>query len=127
MIQLIYTSRSTAADPRAEMNEICQRTVRQNSHDEITGIILLKDNHFLQVLEGSKEAVEETFIRIIMDKRHTDLLLLSRKTETRREFGEFAMAGADPDDNDILIARVAQTIDDPSSARYREFESRFDL
>jgi hypothetical protein len=55
-------------------------------------VLLSGHRHYLQVIEGPKEPVEDTFLRIVTDDRHRDLLLLSRRMVTKREFGEWRMA-----------------------------------
>lgn len=80
---------------------------RNNRGFEITGVLIAKADHFLQALEGPKEVVEDTFLRIINDERHQNLLLLSRRVTTRREFGRWDMALCD---EPAQIAKVIQKV-----------------
>lgn len=75
-----------------ELQELCEQAGRNNKLVEISGILLLAGGRFLQVLEGPKEAVEDTFLRIVVDPRHENLSLISRRLTTRREFGSWDMA-----------------------------------
>ncbi|WP_443025278.1 BLUF domain-containing protein [Sphingomonas sp. QA11] len=91
------------------MTHLCEQARSNNKIFEITGVLACKSGRFLQVLEGPKEAVEDTFLRIVRDDRHHDLLLLSRRVTTRREFGEWDMAyREDRAQIDEVAARVAE-------------------
>jgi len=59
------------------------------------------------VLDASHVVVENTFIRIITDRRHHALSLLSRRTWMQRPFGAWATAGLGGRDHAAVIARKA--------------------
>ena len=63
----------------------------RNFAEEITGILLQRNGHFLHVIEGPKEYVEDLFLRIIRDDRHKNLNILFRKIVTCRQYGSSSM------------------------------------
>ena len=92
MLQLAYMSRVADGVTREETSTISAHAQLRNRADEITGVLLGDGETFLQVLEGPKVTVEDTFLRVIVDPRHHSLLLLSRRLVTAREFGVWEMA-----------------------------------
>lgn len=95
-----------------EISDLCEEARRHNQRDEVTGVLVTRPGRFLQALEGPKEAVEDAFLRIVRDDRHHDLMLLSRRVTTRREFGEWEMAYCEgAAEVDEIVARVARLTD----------------
>ena len=126
MLQLIYTSIAAAPMSRPDMKALCQQAARNNETDEITGILLIKDRHFVQAIEGPKEVVENTFLRIIVDRRHTSLLLLARRMITKRFFGEWSMTLCEGDDQKrAAIEKVRSVIVDAPQALRAQFDAVF--
>jgi hypothetical protein len=76
--RLIYQSTS-ARNPvdNEDLRALVERSTENNKAAGITGLLLLSGNRFLQVLEGPSEAVNALFGRIIRDKRHRDVQLLT--------------------------------------------------
>ena len=92
LLQIVYTSVASRLLDPVEMADLCERSGQNNRRDEITGFLLTKAGKYLQALEGPKEPVEDAFIRIIQDGRHSHMLVLSRRLTTWREFGQWEMA-----------------------------------
>ena len=91
MHQLVYVSAASWAMSTADLNEILDASRRNNRRNGVTGILLHIDRGFLQVLEGPKAAVEETFSRIGRDTRHNALRVLIQQETEGRLFGEWSM------------------------------------
>lgn len=92
MLQLVYMSQAASGLTRQDTGTISAYAQVRNRSDEITGVLLGDGKYFLQVLEGPKASVEDTFLRVIIDTRHNSLMLLSRRIVTAREFGVWDMA-----------------------------------
>jgi hypothetical protein len=76
--RLIY--RSLCADsvmPNEVLEDLVHKSVERNRQDDITGLLLLSGDAFLQVLEGPLEAVNRLFGRIMLDERHHTVELIS--------------------------------------------------
>ncbi len=77
-------------------------------------MLLFNGKRFLQVLEGPADAVAATYNRISQDPRHRGQVVLSRKSVSQREFGEWSMAYRDghtaPGDAlyETICAKVAE-------------------
>ena len=62
-----------------------------NQTNDITGILIFKDNQFTQILEGEENSVEKIWLTIQKDERHKDLQLLSKESIEMRSFIKWSM------------------------------------
>ena len=97
LYQLAYTSFSRLPLLEAMLSDILGASRRNNSRDEITGILMYEDRTFFQVLEGEQSAVEDCYYkRIFNDPRHCGLSLIWHGLAKRREFSDWAMGYVGP-------------------------------
>lgn len=89
--QLIYISSALHQLSDAELDLILESSVSHNTTSGITGMLLYSEGNFLQVLEGSAAAVEETYQRICHDPRHNNFFLISKEQIPQREFAAWQM------------------------------------
>lgn len=103
IFQLLYFSRATAHVEASTLAEILQTSQRNNQRSGISGLLIYEDYHFMQVLEGTKQAVEEIFAKICVDERHTDVFTIYSADVEKRQFGGWAMAHYQfqPDDEEL--------------------------
>lgn len=80
MNRLIYKSRCTDIITREFLTDILHTSEANNQRQNITGVLLATQTHFLQVIEGRYEDVNQTFMRIARDPRHRDLELIAFST-----------------------------------------------
>jgi hypothetical protein len=64
-----------------------------NNKHGVSGILLATKSHFMQVLEGPYEIVNDTFMRIARDPRHDDIKLVSFNIIDARIFEAWGMLG----------------------------------
>ncbi len=95
MLQLVYISSANPAAP-SPTQDILTVSRRNNARDRISGLLYADGRRFLQALEGPEAAVEAALTRIQGDVRHRAIVLLSRRTIDRREFGHWEMAHRAP-------------------------------
>jgi hypothetical protein len=95
LVQLVYRSRpaggASGASRLATFRQIHSASVARNQRSGIGGFLVLTKTHFLQILEGDRSAVMETFERIRRDERHTDVALLDITPCRKRRFAGWAM------------------------------------
>lgn len=100
MISLMYHSRSVLRtdddDYFSHMALLLTQCLDANVKSGVTGVLALSNDRFLQVIEGSAEAVDATFTRIARDPRHGSVQLLSRKAIAERNLPEWSMAFVGP-------------------------------
>ncbi len=91
--RIIYSSRPTSQDGRADQQAILTASRRNNGMDGVSGILWIGGDQYRQLLEGPVDSVAETFERIKADPRHADIVVLDDRAIDAPEFGEWAMAG----------------------------------
>jgi hypothetical protein len=91
MFQLVYVSTSSWPMADADLDAILDISRERNRILGVTGMLLHLDQGFLQVLEGPKEAVLDTFERITRDERHMGIRLLVQREAEERLFGDWCM------------------------------------
>lgn len=91
-LQLTYISTRHPQMADGEVERILAASRRNNPREDITGFLLFNGRRFLQHLEGPAARVEATFARIGRDPRHRALVVLGRKENQPRIFGDWAMA-----------------------------------
>jgi hypothetical protein len=105
LVRLMYVSTSNGELGDAELDAILASSVRHNTEQDVTGMLLYCGGNFMQVLEGWRAAVEETYARLSQDPRHRGLILLGTDPIGVRDFASWRMgfrrvgaadAGADP-------------------------------
>jgi hypothetical protein len=60
-----------------------------NYKHNITGVLIYKNQNFLQVLEGEESAVNATFERIKFDRRHKNIFEVINTTIDERIFEDY--------------------------------------
>ena len=93
MYRLIYKSRANQRINWDFVNELVSGSGDSNQEAGITGVLLATETHFLQVLEGGFDEVNELFMHIVRDPRHDDIKLIAFDCVESRLFGGWAMHG----------------------------------
>ena len=123
MRQVLYVSTSTSPPRQAVVDAILQQSRHNNALESVTGLLWVRRDRFLQVLEGPDEAVRLTLDRIVKDPRHRDVEVLVDRDLDQREFGSWSMAlrhsGETDDDVD---GRVRTLIASKPNATHAHFE-----
>ena len=92
--QLVY--RSIALNTSKDVvRDILGSSRKNNPGSGITGCLIFRDNFYLQILEGQREAVKELFYTIEDDNRHEKIELLHQGECSERIFNDWNMAFVD--------------------------------
>ncbi len=91
LIHLIYASASAFVPSPDQLDGILAVSRRNNGIAGITGMLLYVEGSFFQILEGTTEAVDATYARISLDRRHTSSTLIIREAIARPSFSESSM------------------------------------
>jgi hypothetical protein len=91
--ELIYTSISVPYEiAESELEYILIGARRKNLELGITGLLLFHSGEFIQLLEGSREAVEEVYNRhILPDRRHRKVEVCWQAPIEQRSFAQWSM------------------------------------
>ncbi|HEY8568744.1 BLUF domain-containing protein [Microbulbifer sp.] len=97
LIRLVYASQAAFKPAPVKQGvepsvaRILMQSRRNNSHENIGGVLYFGDGYFFQALEGDRKAVNQTYQRIAADPRHRDVTILSLKTIPHRLFADWSM------------------------------------
>lgn len=91
LVRLLYVSRAVNKDCGKLMESILETSRSQNMGKGITGVLCYGGGVFLQAIEGGRDAVNELYNHIVVDERHTDVVLLHYEEIVERRFGGWTM------------------------------------
>lgn len=108
MKRITYVSRAVGPLTQATLDDISAVSARNNARSQVTGILLLAGEFFLQILEGEENDVDQVLDRIRMDPRHAELQVLKVETDAaHRQFPDWSMRTVRLDDmNDALLQAI---------------------
>ena len=94
MYQLVYVSRANQDVNLELVNQIVKSAVKRNEEAGLSGFLLFNNKTFLQVLEGDRIALNQTFLRIARDPKHKDVELMLYRKISSRDFTEWGLGMA---------------------------------
>jgi Sensors of blue-light using FAD len=109
LVRLLYASRCSKTLTAKAVSTILADCQRNNPARGITGVLCYSDTIFLQVLEGGRDTVCETFNSIVRDTRHDNVRLLSFEEISERRFGCWTMGQVNIEKvNSSLLLKYAE-------------------
>ena len=117
LVRLVYASRAKATLTPAQFDDILAVSRRNNPANGITGVLCTNTFIFLQMLEGGRKEVSETYNRIASDPRHQDVQLLHFEEIMSRKFADWSMVKVSFDrlNMAVLLKHSAKAVLDPYS------------
>jgi hypothetical protein len=91
MYHLLYVSSAVNLFSDRQLEELLEVSRTNNSSRGVTGLLLYVGGNFIQMLEGEKEVVLATHMRIANDPRHRGLITLLQGDCAKREFHDWSM------------------------------------
>jgi hypothetical protein len=91
LVRLLYASRATELPTAKLIASVLEQCQKNNPARGITGVLCYSDDIFLQVLEGGRDEVCETYNAIVRDTRHGQVRLLKYEEICERSFGGWSM------------------------------------
>ncbi|MBV8685197.1 MAG: BLUF domain-containing protein [Alphaproteobacteria bacterium] len=88
---LTYTSRARLDLSSADLADIHQSARHLNALDGITGLLMFDGTRFLQIVEGSEEAVTDLVERLRTDPRHSAIEVRDERFVGARSFADWSM------------------------------------
>jgi hypothetical protein len=124
---------------RDELVSLLREARAHNEAARLTGILLYRDQTFVQLLEGQRPRVESLYESIREDPRHTDVTTVVTREQLDRQFPDWSMGFSnlgsapvdDPGWNDLLDrgdgAAARSAIGDERGRSVRSTEPEADL
>jgi hypothetical protein len=93
LVRLMYASRTAAQVDQDALLAILRQCKDNNPAVGVTGLLChcSSSGIFMQALEGGRAAVNQLYLKIAADARHTDVELLNYEEITERRFAGWAM------------------------------------
>lgn len=89
--RVVYLSQAKQAFSHAELLRLCAGFSAANARSQITGVLVMAGNCFLQEFEGEQHAVEVLLRRIQADARHSGMVLMADEPVRSRAFAQWNM------------------------------------
>ena len=114
--QVVYISRATKLLSTEDLSNLLKKARQRNAEYSLTGMLLYKDQSFIQLLEGGKVSLDLIYDAIKKDQRHTRVkTIIERETDTRT-FKNWSMGFANLDtDSPINIEGFTDFFSDSES------------
>ena len=119
---LTYTS-FARLDLTARDIEAIHRTARDvNSIEGITGLLIFNGTHFLQIVEGSRLAIDDLVERLRRDPRHSGIEIRDQRGIDERSFPDWSMelvrvSASYFEAKDTVSDRLPETVSEPVRER----------
>ena len=92
LVRLLYVSQPVGPITTTITTLILEKSDSHNKKANITGVLCQGSGLWLQVLEGERSKVNLLYARIMADRNHQNIQLLSMEEITQRRFGQWSMA-----------------------------------
>lgn len=101
LISLTYVSFASHSMTDDELKAILETARNFNGKNDISGMLLFRDDFFIQVLEGNLAVVEPLFAKIEKDPRHQNVLVIEKGAIETRSFSNWSMGFNKIDDANV--------------------------
>ena len=125
LVRLLYVSQPVGPVTTTMTTLILEKSKSHNKKENITGILCQGSGLWMQVLEGERSTVNALYSRIMADRNHRNVELLSMEEITTRRFGEWSMALVYLSKDDPLV-KMSHPEFDPYSASAKDAISILD-
>lgn len=88
---LTYTSRARLDLSAGDLSDIHQTARHLNALDGITGLLIFDGIRFLQIIEGSPDAIDNLVERLREDRRHSAIEIRDERLVPARSFPHWSM------------------------------------
>ena len=91
LTSLTYTSLARLDLQTSDLEDIHRSARELNALDGVTGLLVFNGTHFLQIIEGAHDAIEDLLARLRRDPRHSGLEVRDRHRIEARSFPDWSM------------------------------------
>jgi hypothetical protein len=91
LTSLTYTSLARLDLQTSDLEDIHRSARELNALDAITGLLVFNGTHFLQIIEGAHDAIDDLLERLRRDPRHSGLEVRDERKIKERSFPDWSM------------------------------------
>ena len=125
LVRLLYVSQPVGPVTTTVTTSILEKSNINNKSKNITGVLCQGLGLWMQVLEGERHQVNVLYSRIMANRLHRNVELLSMEEITHRRFGQWSMALVHLSKDDPMV-KMAHPEFDPYSASSKDAMSLLD-
>ena len=115
LVRLLYVSKPVGPITTYVTNSILEESIVNNKEADITGVLCQGSGLDMQVIEGQRSVISALFARIMADRRHNTVEILSIEEIKQRRYGQWSMALVQLSLDDPMV-QMAHPEFDPYSA-----------
>jgi hypothetical protein len=119
LVRLLYVSQPVGPITTTMTTLILEKSNSHNKKENITGVLCQGSGLWMQVLEGERSQVNLLYSRIMVDRNHRNVELLSMEEIPNRKFGQWSMALVYLSKDDPMV-QMAHPEFDPYSASAKD-------
>ncbi len=86
---ICYVSSKSNHVSNDDLQKLFEQVINRNKAYNITGVLIFKNNHFFQIMEGEEENVNKAYKNISNDPRHFRIIKLLDKDIKNRLFEDY--------------------------------------
>ena len=125
---LVYGSFASLDFTRSDLERLHDQAAERNRENEITGVLLFNGTHFLQLIEGRPDAIEELMGRIRRDSRHVGIEVEHDGPTEDRFFPDWALGlvhvrGANVGDSELTADGLPDGLPEKVRSRFQRMLS----
>lgn len=125
MLSIVYSSSASDTFTEAGLPDLLVQSRENNARLGLTGMLLYRDGHFLQLLEGDDDVVRDRMDVIAGDLRHRHISTLLEVNIEARQFPDWTMGYGAIAPGDIdLVPGYRTTFDDITASEEESGSSR---
>jgi hypothetical protein len=111
---IAYTSDYQGVDGDIDsiLQNIVKTSQKNNEEMEVTGVLFLHNHIFLQIIEGSQDALETLMAKLRRDTRHKNIIRIIDEQISGRSFGGWSMDSFNLSDDECIDLRELTKIVD---------------
>ncbi|MDH3856576.1 MAG: BLUF domain-containing protein [Gammaproteobacteria bacterium] len=123
---IVYVSSAVRLLNIEEIGHLLNRARERNKEYGVTGVLLYIGGNFMQYIEGPETSLDVIYSIIQKDENHTGIILVSRETIEKRQFGDWSMGFqtrefegyvGSPSERKLINMILELPNDNPSTAR----------
>ena len=115
LVRLLYVSKPVGPITTYVTNSILEESIVNNKEEDITGVLCQGSGLYMQVIEGQRSVISALFARIMADRRHNTVEILSIEEIKQRRYVQWSMALVQLSLDDPMV-QMAHPEFDPYSA-----------
>jgi hypothetical protein len=118
LVRLLYLSKPVGPVTTTVTTLILEKSHANNKKANVTGVLCQGPGLWIQALEGERSQVSSLFARIMADRQHQNIEIMSMEEVTHRRFGQWSMALIHLDQNDPAVQMARPPFDPYLTSAY---------